>query len=201
MDKEGEVLGKEGQVKMANTRTMIQMVVSLGTICLLSSALLSFVYAKTEGVIEQQKEMAKKEAMAYVLPSAKNFEEFKECNCFVGKDENGDAVGYVFTTSEKGYSSEIVLVVGVDKDLVITGVKVLSQNETPGLGTRIIEVKYGSKTGRPWFLEQFWGKKLEDLNEVKTISGATISSSAVIRAVKKGLEDLKACLEAKSRGD
>lgn len=196
MDKEGEVFGSKGDLIMANGRELVRMVLALGVICFFSSALLSFVYAKTKDVVERQKEMAKKSAMVYVLPSAKEFEENKDCNCFVGRDDKGDVVGYVFTTSERGYSSEIVLVVGVDKDLVITGVKVLSQNETPGLGTRIIEVKYGSKTGRPWFLEQFWGKGLEDLPEVRTISGATISSSAVIRAVKKGLERLKSCLES-----
>ncbi len=201
MDKEGEVFGSKGELIMANGKELVRMVLALGTICFFSSALLSFVYAKTKDVVEHQKEMAKKSAMVYVLPSAKEFEENKGCNCFVGKDDKGDVVGYVFTTSERGYSSEIVLVVGVDKDLVITGVKVLSQNETPGLGTRITEVKYGSKTGRPWFLEQFWGKGLEDLPEVKTISGATISSSAVIRAVKNGLERLKSCLESQGSKD
>ncbi len=185
---------------------LFQMLLSLGVICLVSAGVLSYVHAKTHPVIVEQEEKASQSAMYYVLPDAVKFEPGKGCDYYIGKDDKGNVVGYVFKTSEKGYSSEIVLMVGVDPDLKITGIKVLSQNETPGLGTRIVEVKATStiwdvasgkakeKPGRPWFLEQFVGKDLVGLVEVKTISGATISSSAVIRAVKKGLERLEECL-------
>ncbi len=179
-------------------------VLVLGLVCLVSAGLLSFVYAKTQPLVEEQKEKAASSAMYYVLPGAESFEKSKEGDYYIGKDKQGGIVGYAFKTSEKGYSSEIVLMVGVDKRGRITGIKVLSQNETPGLGTRIVEVRADStiwdkikgKEGQsapkmPWFLEQFLGKDKKTLVEVKTISGATISSSAVLRAVKKGLEKLE----------
>ena len=183
---------------------LLYFVLVLGLVCLISAGLLSFVYAKTQPLVEAQKAKAANSAMYYVLPGAESFERSKEGDFYIGKDKQGRIVGYTFETNEKGYSSEIVLMVGVDKDGKITGIKVLSQNETPGLGTRIVEVKADStiwdkikgKEGEnaprmPWFLEQFLGKDRMSLVEVKTISGATISSSAVVRAVKKGLEKLE----------
>ncbi len=187
--------------------SLVYFVVVLGLVCFISASLLSYVYAKTQPKIEDQKKKLEQESMYYVLPEAVRFERNDECDCYIGEDKHGNIVGYVFISSEKGYSSVIKLMVGVNKDYVIEGIKVLSQNETPGLGTKIVEVKSnttvwdaikGIKEQKdkniPEFLKQFIGKDMATLIEVHTISGATISSSAVIRAVKKGMERLVGCL-------
>ena len=70
--------------------------------------------------------------------------------------------------------------------MVITGIKVASQQETPGLGTRIEELRRGEK--EPWFQSQFRGKGAEAAiklvrgggpDGIEAITGATISSRAV----------------------
>ena len=208
MDKEGQISGKEqeGMIGLLHSRkgNLLYFVVVLGLVCLVSAGLLSLVYAKTQPLVKAQREKEANEAMYYVLPEASSFDKAENGNYYIGKDKQGNIIGYAFKTKEKGYSSEIVLMVGVDKSLKITGIKVLSQNETPGLGTRIVEVKASSTiwdkvkgsaksetNNIPWFLQQFIGKDRGRLIEVKTISGATISSSAVVRAVRKGLERLE----------
>ncbi len=190
--------------RLCKGESAIRLVLVLGLICLFSASLLSFVYAKTKGKIEAMQEEKEKEAMRTVLEGADKFVKIDGCDCWRALDEDGNLRGYVFKTKEKGYSSQIVLMVGVGPEFKISGIEVLSQNETPGLGTRIVEVKSSTtiwdkvsgkaqenKKAMPWFLKQFIGKGEDNLCEVETISGATISSSAVIRAVKKGIKELK----------
>jgi electron transport complex protein RnfG len=97
--------------------------------------------------------------------------------------------GYVFIAKGKGYSSVIETMVGVGKDGKIAGVKVIFQQETPGLGTRIMEVR---------FYCQFKGKSTEDNIKVRkdggtidAVTGATISPRAVTDSINKGLARLK----------
>lgn len=93
-------------------------------------------------------------------------------------------VAYIASTAGKGYSSYIKMLVSVDRDLKVMNLKVLSHQETPGLGDQILEAP---------FLDQFKGKPLRQIVLVKTetqeniqaISGATISS----RAVTNGIHD------------
>lgn len=98
-------------------------------------------------------------------------------------------VAYIATTSGKGYSSFIQMLVSLDRDLKIRDVKILSFNETPGLGDQILEKS---------FIGQFKGKalpqivlvKAETKDNIQAISGATISSRAVTNGVKDAVQML-----------
>jgi len=76
--------------------------------------------------------------------------------------------------------------VGMSASGEITGVKVINQNETPGLGTRVSENS---------FLSQFVNKNINSLSGVQTVSGATISSRAVIESVRKRIEQIQKILK------
>jgi electron transport complex protein RnfG len=97
-------------------------------------------------------------------------------------------IGYVINAKESGYSSTIEMLVGLDLNFNIVGVKILSQSETPGLGTKITE---------EWFNKQFAGKSLnvlavkKDGGEINAITGATISSRAVAKGIKDAVEKFK----------
>ena len=88
-------------------------------------------------------------------------------------------VGYVITSSEKGYGGEIKVITGVSKNGLIEKVMLLEHKETPGLGT---------KAAKKSFTDRFIG--LDSVESVDTISGATISSSAVKRAVAAALDQM-----------
>ena len=81
-------------------------------------------------------------------------------------------------------------------------IKILSQNETPGLGSKIIEVeqdetiwsalsqekKEEAAVPKPWFQEQFRGENIDSLDQIETITGATISSTGVIDSIREKAE-------------
>ena len=95
---------------------------------------------------------------------------------------------FCFTCAPNGYGGEIVMVVGVDETSAVSGVKVISHSETPGLGAKI--------TTDENFKSQFAGKKLEgDSVEIDAISGATISSNAVKKAITDSLSATRRILE------
>jgi len=105
--------------------------------------------------------------------------------CYKGKQ----FVGYVLSAIGNGYSGNINMLVGIDNKGNITGIEVLSQTETPGLGARCVEIKQGQK--QPWFLAQFRGKSAEGLTlkGIEAITGATITSEAIVNGVKKYVTD------------
>ena len=155
----------------------------LGLICLITGSLLSIVNLFTQPKIKQQKIKAEQEALVSVLPEASEFKktEGKDFDYYVGlKDKK--IIGFVLKSSKKGYASDIEILTGVDTNLDTVNVKILSQSETPGLGNRIEEKR---------FLDQFSNKKLSQLSKLDAITGATISSKAVIDSVDNTLEEFK----------
>jgi electron transport complex protein RnfG len=76
------------------------------------------------------------------------------------------------------------MLVGVDPELRVKGMKILNQRETPGLGTNVL---------KPKFIAQFIGKGVKDAFEPKkdidAITGATISTRGVCEGVKAVLKD------------
>jgi electron transport complex protein RnfG len=82
-------------------------------------------------------------------------------------EKQGKAVGYAFQDSSRGYANEIQFIIGVDTQGVISGIKIISQNETPGLGKRIEETSSAlylwsapnrkREKSDPWFTRQFVG--------------------------------------------
>lgn len=162
-------------------KEMIKYAGVLGIICFLSAAVLAGVNALTQPAIASQKQAQGNAAFKEVLPLAVGYSPVKDGDTvlfFDGYDASKKMAGFVFTCKAKGYSSTIEVLVGVGTDLKIVAIKVLSQDETPGLGTRVAE---------PLFLSQFAGKGEDTLQGVSTIAGATISSSAVLAAVREGL--------------
>jgi len=138
-------------------------------------------------------ELATKKDLADVLPAANVFARKEEpFGHFLGyTTDGGHFVGVAFLTTEVvpgetwGYRDKIVTLVGVDPKGKITGVKILEENETPRY-TR------GLLTDDSWFLEQFKDKDAGDEfllgRDVDAITGATISSSSISRAIENGLE-------------
>ncbi|MBM3250325.1 MAG: RnfABCDGE type electron transport complex subunit G [Candidatus Omnitrophica bacterium] len=160
----------------------------LGTICLVASASLAVVNSLTRDKIIAQAQAEEEASLKEVMPAADHFEAVKkdtETLYYRALDKDGSLIGICFKAEAKGYSSTVQTVAGMFKDGTINAIKVVSQNETPGLGTKVTE---------PSFTDQFKGKK--GLEEVQAITGATISSRAVIDSVAKKAEELKGILNA-----
>jgi len=155
----------------------------LAVICTVASSLLAGVNSLTKSRIIAQAKTEEEVSLKEVIPTAVHFEPVKSDNEIVyykAHDKKGKLIGVAFKATGKGYSSTIETIVGMLDDGTITAIKILSQNETPGLGARITETEF---TG------QF--KNAKDLADVQAITGATISSKAVIDAVKNKAEEIK----------
>jgi electron transport complex protein RnfG len=100
--------------------------------------------------------------------------------------------GVIFQASGKGYAGPIAIVMGVDRDGAILGVRITKHSETPGLGDKIETAKSdwvlsfnGKSLHQP--APQRWAVK-KDGGEFDQFTGATITPRAVVKAVKQGLE-------------
>ena len=150
-------------------------VVVLTVITLVISVALAFTYQLTEPIINAGNQAAADAAKLIVLPNADGFVDIDvtgiEGVSAAVQATNG--AGFVFTTSAKGFAGDIVIMVGIDPNGVITGVTQLDGNETPGIGTQVAEEAYTS---------QYVGQD-SSLAGVSAISGATVSSTAFHDAV------------------
>ena len=157
----------------------------LGFICFLASSVLAVVYGIAEPKILAQKQKEHETALSEVLPQSGGFQAYYENNAilyYAAYDPNKRLNGFVIKTYAKGYSGAIEAVVGLTLNLEIADIKIISQNETPGLGSRITE--------KP-FLGQFKGKTVDGVPEIHAIAGATVSSSALLRSVREKISAVK----------
>ncbi len=115
--------------------------------------------------------------------------------------DNGETVGWIFTAVGSGFADKIELVVAVNGDLQsLAGFVILASNETPGFGDRIKE---------DGFRNQFKGVPAGELvisnsgepGTVVTISGATVSSTAVIETLSHYLTQVKEQMQQKGLVD
>ncbi|MEG1743315.1 MAG: FMN-binding protein [Clostridia bacterium] len=165
-----------------NTKKIVIPTVSLFLICLVGSLLLAFTNSFTKDKISESAKKAELEQRAVVLQGAEFYEEKAEY--IIGYDkEGGNLIGYIIISSAKGYAGEIKVMVGF-KNEKISGVSVLSHNETNGVG---------SKAMAPEFLKQFTSKSdtVSLAKDIDAITGATRSSKAVTDAVNSAIEIFK----------
>ena len=167
-------------------KEMIRYGLILAAICIIASGLLAGVNNLTKPLIIRQAQLEEQASLKAIFPQAETFQPIKKDESIIyyqALDKNGIRQGVVFKAFGKGYSSTVEAMAGMLEDGTITAIKVVAQNETPGLGSKITEAK---------FLEQFSNKK--DLSGVQAISGATISSKTVINAVGKKAAEIKGLL-------
>ena len=86
------------------------------------------------------------------MPEAKEFSPVNDENSqiYEAQDATGEVIGVCVITAANGYGGEISILTGVDKDLKVTGIDILSHGETPGLG---------ANATKPEFKEQYVGKE------------------------------------------
>jgi len=160
-------------------KEMIRYGFILALICAIAAGLLAGVNELTRSKIAYQAYAEEQAALKEVMPQAAKFAEVKsgeEILYYKALDNQDKVLGFIFKAGGKGYSSVIQTLVGIFPDGKISAIKVISQNETPGLGMRVTEKKF---TG------QFSGQDSLSLSGVQAITGATISSRAVMDSVKK----------------
>jgi electron transport complex protein RnfG len=186
--------------------TTMKMILVLTLITILSGGVLSTWDGVTRPKIELHKLEALKAAIAEVLPA---YDDYKEINTggmtlYIAQTSGSDMpAGIAFEAVGNGFQGKVSIMVGVDSLFnSITGLKVLEQVETPGLGTKIV-TDPTNKNNPAWFTDQFktipTDKEIEVVknqkpskeNEIQAITGATISSKAVVKIINNAVQNAK----------
>ena len=151
-------------------------IIVLVLICAVMSGLLAVTNNITAPIIAESERRAAEEARKEVLSAADSFEQVEAAGLPDGVTEvykAANGAGYTFSITAQGYGGKgtLKMTVGIDMDGKITGTKVLSHEETAGLGSKITTDA---------FRNQFPGKDagyVSDIKNIDTISGATRSSN------------------------
>ena len=200
----------------------LRLVMTLGIAGALAGFLIVFVYVVTDPIITANKARELQAAIGVVLgapdqvdtlfvvdgtlqdevPAGAAPEDFDQI--YPGYRADGTQIGYAIQSGEFGFQDIVRVIFGYDADEgLILGMMVLEHKETPGLGDKIVKdlewvglfnesrsplvgVKVGAGTGSP--------------SEIDMITGATISSRAVIRIINNAIERLDPMIEAYNGG-
>lgn len=168
----------------------------LAGVCAICAFLLALIsgLAKDKIALNEQKKI--EDAIFSLSSSVNKIEETYINNSFTYKlfDKSNNMIGYAVLISGNGYQGQIKILAIIDPSFnTIEGIQIIGSSETPGLGAKINE---------DFFKKQFKGIKLSQLiecvkekttkeNEILAISGATISSKAVVSILNKELFSLK----------
>lgn len=175
---------------------MIKDILRLSAILLITcgvcTALVSSANSMTKTIIEARANQQILDSYRQVLPAADSITKQPPSSSntvlleVCRSEHNGAVNGYIYTVAPNGYGGPIIAMVGIEHPTSrITGVKVLQQTETPGLG---------AKCKDPEFMKQFIDKSLTEplvvskqaaktQEEILAITAATITSKAVVSGI------------------
>jgi len=184
----------------------------LAGFALIASVLLGVTNCSTEGTIQRRLDEDLKKSLEEVVPAALYDNDMlqdtltipsaeynigtNETTVYIAKKSGQvSAVCFKFTAPD-GYSGAINMIMGIDRDGNVLGVRVLSHKETPGLGDKIEVAK------SDWILN-FVGRSLDNLapakwavkkdgGEFDQFAGATITPRKSVQAIYRGLQLFKA---------
>jgi electron transport complex protein RnfG len=175
----------------------------LGLFAVITTAGIAGTYLSTKDAIKEQKRAAEAEALLEIIPPSRHNNSMLDDTIMTSDQtylhlsepkpiyiakQNDSIVGFIFPAiAPEGYTDKIELIVGVNTDGSVAGVRVLSHRETPGLGDKVDLKK------SPWVLDfnnkslfspkpELWKVK-KDKGVFDQFTGATITPRAVTKAV------------------
>ncbi len=181
---------------MQNNEKPIVLSSVLLIISVIVALLLAFTNSVTKDKIAQNAQKEQDAAKQEVLSVAKEFKDENYSDdlvkaVFSGKDENGTFVGWCVNVTPGGYGGVIDMMVGITADGKLSGVKVVSNSETAGLGAKCTDSEFSN---------QFKGKSAPisvikngtpKESEIVAITGATVTSKAVTSGVNAAFDAIQ----------
>ncbi|MBQ8868729.1 MAG: RnfABCDGE type electron transport complex subunit G [Oscillospiraceae bacterium] len=162
-------------------KSLLKPIIVLTVITLVCTAALAGVNSLTKEIIAASAAEKKAQSMQALFPEEQGFEAV-EVSVELLKKYGASAVskaasgaGYIVENSASGYGGEILMMVAFSEKGEVIGVKILSHEETSGIGTRVVESDD--------FLSQFEGKDSKTEAGIDAVSGATVSSTAVVNGI------------------
>ncbi len=190
--------------------TLLRDALALFLITLISGLGLAYVNEVTKGPIEEQQLKKEMEAYSVIFTDAKNiltadelttaaveadlttldpsYSKIKIKDVKLAQDENGATIGYVIVlTTKDGYNPPISLAIGYDLNKKVTGLEYLVFNESKSVD----QLKEEYRTQYIGVIaESFSFDGVDGTTKVNAVSGATVSSKAIITAINAGISYL-----------
>jgi electron transport complex protein RnfG len=183
--------------KTSAFKEYISPILVLVIICFVTTFLLAFTYGVTAPIIAENTAKAASEARMELLPEGDSFsdagadlyvlEEGKVYATEVYTADNG--AGMVVTVKTNSYGGMLTAMVGINSNGEITGVKVTDHADTPGVGTKAHAAEHLSQYEG---LTELGSDVIKSDPSVQHVTGASVSSGAVHKAVYCALEQYKA---------
>ena len=172
----------------SNTAFILRLSMTLLLICAVVAAVLAAVNSYTAPIIAKQKEEKTQLAIEAVLPGGGEAVEFEDATGMVTALYASDS-GWAVQVTTNGFGGAIDMMVGIDKTGNVIGISIISHAETPSLGAVAAEDNAAGEA----FRSQFAGLSgtlavSKDGGTVDAISGATITSRAVVEGVNAALQ-------------
>ena len=171
-------------------------VIFLTLVVVISIVALTLANGITKDKIAQAKQDAVAEMLATLFPNMESFT-YDEDGGLYTVLAGGEPIGHAFMAQGRGYGGTIDILIGLKPDnKSLQGIKIITQQETPGLGAKIINAS---------FLDQFKGVGVNEVElsrdggKIDAITGATISSAAVVNGVKQAI--IKELVNQQKGGD
>lgn len=185
-------------------RDYIRLTGVLLIICVIAAGVLGVTNAVTSDKIAEQAVLANDNARREVLGEATEFNKIEgdKIDEILAKQDydvidevfeakaGGQIVGYTIKTIPKGYGGTVEIIIGINKEGKLSGIKVGNNTETPGLGKNAATPKFQNQ-----FKDKDWDKNVQVIkngtpkdNEILSIAGATITSNAVTKGVNQALK-------------
>ena len=183
-------------------KEVIKITSVLTIVCLICAFLLAFVYGLANKKIIVNNKKRVENAISTLAPEAKDIKRIdaEDEEIYRLFDIEGNLIAYAFIAQGQGYQGKIKMLVVSDSSLFyLKGIEIVESLETPGLGAKIQE---------PPFKEQFKGLKvkkemtcvkndIEEEGQIKAITGATVSSQAVVNILNKRLKQIRELIKEK----
>ena len=186
-------------------KSMMKDATILFAITLIAGLLLGVVYEVTKEPIALQQTKRKNEACKEVFQDASNFEALElsmpeteeKASATINSvsaavAEDGSKLGYVLdVTTHEGYNGDIQFTMGIRMDGTVNGISLLSIAETPGLGMKAEEVLKPQFAEKNVSLFTYTKTGAMSPDQIDAISGATVTTNAMVNGVNTGLEFFK----------
>jgi len=173
-----------------------RLIVTPTVICLFAGVLLAAVHKVTEEPIRRARQEEKSEALKQVLPPCDNnpmedtvivTENGIEWTFYVARSGSLFDGAAVIVTTPEGYGGDITVMVGINADDEVQAIAILDQKETPGLGANIKTDVFRARFEGRHIQKTNWAVT-KDGGDIDGLTAATISSRAVVDAVKVGVD-------------
>ncbi len=175
-------------------KVLYKMSLTLGLVAVFSGFTLTYMYQETKSKIEENKKKEFERSVSILVSGvSRNSErDIDGYSVFYLYDDNSSLISYAIIAKGNGYQGEIKVLIILSKDLkFIKGIEILENIETPGLGGKIASLDFKSQFKNLRILsgiDYVKGREPSKPNQIQAITGATISSSSIVKIINLALD-------------